>query len=403
MPLHMKNKALKQVNHQVQSGRSMVEMLGVLAVIGVLSIGGIAGYKSAMNHYQANQIAHEINLMNHDIQTKIAQGFNNLILGDPYDNSENYGHLKYNEEYEVDFGCVVENDIESCTEGYFIELFGLPENICFPLEKLLANMNHMQEVITNDHKGCQGNDNNLLLIFANKDLGGTTPNNKVCENCLGHCTKNNQCIECQENETWDTVTEQCVTECSTNGDCVDNKACCDGYYCHILPSGNTDGSTGTCTKIGAVTRGKIRAEKLYGAINLTAGQTWWNACRWCEAAAPGHQSGADCKNNRTNHMFDWHDINWRCYQDEQAPNPPYDTTSKYCKKDGGYMDQSTDPTNKSVSIQNLSNIFSNRVYVWLKTVPNTNNSFVYFISLWNGLVTYGTRNRDARDYIPLCR
>ena len=27
-----------------QSGRSMVEMLGVLAIIGVLSIGGIAGY-----------------------------------------------------------------------------------------------------------------------------------------------------------------------------------------------------------------------------------------------------------------------------------------------------------------------------------------------------------------------
>ena len=31
-----------------QSGRSMVEMLGVLAIIGVLSIGGIAGYRAAM-------------------------------------------------------------------------------------------------------------------------------------------------------------------------------------------------------------------------------------------------------------------------------------------------------------------------------------------------------------------
>ena len=27
-----------------QTGRSMVEMLGVLAIIGVLSVGGIAGY-----------------------------------------------------------------------------------------------------------------------------------------------------------------------------------------------------------------------------------------------------------------------------------------------------------------------------------------------------------------------
>lgn len=42
---------------KVQSGRSMVEMLGVLAIIGVLSIGGIAGYTMAMNRHKANQIA----------------------------------------------------------------------------------------------------------------------------------------------------------------------------------------------------------------------------------------------------------------------------------------------------------------------------------------------------------
>ena len=39
-----------------QSGRSMVEMLGVLAIIGVLSIGGIAGYTLSMRRYRANQV-----------------------------------------------------------------------------------------------------------------------------------------------------------------------------------------------------------------------------------------------------------------------------------------------------------------------------------------------------------
>jgi len=43
-----------------ESGRSMVEMLGVLAIIGVLSIGGIAGYTMAMNKYQANEIVNVI-------------------------------------------------------------------------------------------------------------------------------------------------------------------------------------------------------------------------------------------------------------------------------------------------------------------------------------------------------
>ena len=39
-----------------ETGRSMVEMLGVLAIIGVLSIGGIAGYTLSMNRYRANAI-----------------------------------------------------------------------------------------------------------------------------------------------------------------------------------------------------------------------------------------------------------------------------------------------------------------------------------------------------------
>ncbi|MDY4689869.1 MAG: hypothetical protein SPC24_04790 [Alphaproteobacteria bacterium] len=36
-------------------GRSMIEMLGVLAIIGVLSVGGIAGYSKAMEQYKINK------------------------------------------------------------------------------------------------------------------------------------------------------------------------------------------------------------------------------------------------------------------------------------------------------------------------------------------------------------
>jgi len=38
-----------------ESGRSMIEMLGVLAIIGVLSVGGIAGYSKAMMKYRINK------------------------------------------------------------------------------------------------------------------------------------------------------------------------------------------------------------------------------------------------------------------------------------------------------------------------------------------------------------
>ena len=42
-------------NYVAQCGRSMMEMLGVLAIVGVLSIGGIAGYSKAMNMYKINR------------------------------------------------------------------------------------------------------------------------------------------------------------------------------------------------------------------------------------------------------------------------------------------------------------------------------------------------------------
>lgn len=46
-----------------QCGRSMVEMLGVLAIIGVLSVGSIAGYSTAMRKYRINKHAESFNML----------------------------------------------------------------------------------------------------------------------------------------------------------------------------------------------------------------------------------------------------------------------------------------------------------------------------------------------------
>ena len=71
---------------KLESGRSMVEMLGVLAIIGVLSIGGIAGYTMAMNRYKANEVinaAAMLSIANQSSQSETATtasalGFTNL-------------------------------------------------------------------------------------------------------------------------------------------------------------------------------------------------------------------------------------------------------------------------------------------------------------------------------------
>ena len=56
------------MNNLNESGRSMVEMLGVLAIIGVLSIGGIAGYTQAMKKYRVNEAINQISLTSVECQ-----------------------------------------------------------------------------------------------------------------------------------------------------------------------------------------------------------------------------------------------------------------------------------------------------------------------------------------------
>ena len=55
-----------------QLGRSMVEMLGVLAIIGVLSVGGVAGYRYAMQKIFENEVQ--------DLFARIYQGVQSSMM-----------------------------------------------------------------------------------------------------------------------------------------------------------------------------------------------------------------------------------------------------------------------------------------------------------------------------------
>ena len=57
----------------VQSGRSMIEMLGVLAIVGVLSVGGIAGYSKAMEKFKINKTIDQITHIATNIRTLYSQ------------------------------------------------------------------------------------------------------------------------------------------------------------------------------------------------------------------------------------------------------------------------------------------------------------------------------------------
>ena len=71
-----------------QSGRSMVEMLGVLAIIGVLSAGGLAGYSKAMFKHKLNSTMDQLTMLVTNIRTM-------------YGTQENYAGLSVKSAYNL--------------------------------------------------------------------------------------------------------------------------------------------------------------------------------------------------------------------------------------------------------------------------------------------------------------
>ncbi len=63
---------MKNLFKNEQSGRSMVEMLGVLAIIGVLSVGGISGYSKAMAKYKLTKAQDQMAMILINIRTAFA-------------------------------------------------------------------------------------------------------------------------------------------------------------------------------------------------------------------------------------------------------------------------------------------------------------------------------------------
>ena len=92
--LRQRKTALDAPLHAVSSGRSMIEMLGVLAIIGVLSVGGIAGYSKAMETYKINKLKQAITEIVANTRTLYAsQNPQNKYKGLDYSTAKNAGIL----------------------------------------------------------------------------------------------------------------------------------------------------------------------------------------------------------------------------------------------------------------------------------------------------------------------
>ncbi len=166
------------MRHINENGRSMVEMLGVLAIIGVLSVGGIAGYSKAMNKYKINKTNDQLSMLIANIRTLFASqsdysGLNNgtaikygVVPNDMYTTASN-GTYASNYTISNPFAGDVEIAVSGSDAGHTTHAFTVTyENI--PQEACV-------NIMTSDWGSGQGS-GLIAIAVAGADSGDpTTP------------------------------------------------------------------------------------------------------------------------------------------------------------------------------------------------------------------------------------
>ena len=117
---------MNQSQKSNETGRSMVEMLGVLTVIGVISLTGIASFNNAMNKYRANELLNEASKRAVIVSTQIAIGRTGSIslagftatMGGAFDSQAQY---------------------TAGAETFTIGVSGVTEGVCEQLKSMLGD------------------------------------------------------------------------------------------------------------------------------------------------------------------------------------------------------------------------------------------------------------------------
>lgn len=136
-----------------QFGRSMIEMLGVLAIIGVLSVGGIAGYSKAMMKFKINKTIQQVAQVATTVRTLYAQqkdfkglftsrdamssSLDDIILPDSI---QKVSGSTTSDQYVNEFGggfyvsvrCTWNGSDSDC-DNFYIDLTSLPTEACIAL------------------------------------------------------------------------------------------------------------------------------------------------------------------------------------------------------------------------------------------------------------------------------
>ena len=179
-----------------QCGRSMIEMLGVLAIVGVLSVGGLSGYNQAMNQYRINKTLTQIT----EISSRLS------VIGDQtssYAGLSNVSAIKMgvapnelisgNDLINIyDGNVTIQNSNLTATDtemAYVIQYTNLPQAACMTLATqdwqngrnsnlvglgVGSGADKLSDISSTLRLNCNGKDTNGEVVACTKNTGGAT-------------------------------------------------------------------------------------------------------------------------------------------------------------------------------------------------------------------------------------
>lgn len=321
-----------------ETGRSMVEMLGVLAVIGVLSVGGIMGYKFAMVKYAANATINDVNLRS---TTLLQQNESNkkLSLGE-FDEISTMGYP---------FTPINEDLVDN--KFILLEFSDVPKDVCNVVQQDIAQQTNVEKVlVNNDINGCLLDKNtigvyfqapNILVEENEEDIecpGRQVAINGKCGCRIGYMFNDTCVASCPSNSTFSDDLKSCVcdagyvmqgTSCRT-GCAAKMQLTDDGTRCVCSNAGEYLSYSGSCNSCnGGESDG-------FNCISCASGyylnkENGYTYCAYCP-------SGATCAGGTETFVCKegYKRVNTNCYINDCPSNSSFDEETQQCICNEGY-------------------------------------------------------------------
>lgn len=210
---------------KISTGRSMIEMLGVLAVIGVLSLGALAGFQYAMNRHRGNETIYDVMLraanvpMIDEQYTSRTGTYTWRFAGLPEDGEKgSYYRMK-----------TTVSDLSDYV--YRVIVYDVPKKVCRQI--LALNPSEVDAIYVEGEKGtteeCPNDLNEMGFYFdEQRHNNPSRPSNP----CVGN--------DCSDSGCTGSDCTICVgNDCDSNGNCIGaDCTSCKGQDC---------GQDGVCT------------------------------------------------------------------------------------------------------------------------------------------------------------